>query len=37
MMVVETGSSMNSEVKPNAPPTAPLVAAASLCQRVDAA
>ncbi|MNV24808.1 hypothetical protein D3C71_1158840 [compost metagenome] len=37
MIVVDTGSSMNSVVKPNAPPTAPEVAAASLCQRVDAA
>jgi len=37
MIVVDTGSSMNSVVKPNAPPTAPDVAAASLCQRVEAA
>jgi len=37
MIVVDTGNSMNSVVKPKAPPTAPEVAAASLCQRVDAA
>src|SRR5690606_22659034 len=37
MIVVDTGSSRNSAVKPKAPPTAPVPAAASLCQRVDAA